>query len=80
MSGKMHLKEVWKGTSLPAPQVDRGLLMLPAPITISKGQTQDCFWPWMTHGSSSPWMAMVWPTALGQEHQLVIETPVGLWL
>jgi hypothetical protein len=24
-------------------------------------------------------MVMVWPTALGQEHQLVIKTPMGPW-
>jgi hypothetical protein len=34
----MHLNGVVEDVSLSAPQVDQGLLMLPAPTTISKGQ------------------------------------------
>jgi hypothetical protein len=65
----MYLKRVWNDASLPAPQIDQGLLMLSAPTTISKGQTQEWSWPWVIYGPSSPWMLMVWPTALEQEHQ-----------
>jgi hypothetical protein len=36
----MHFKKVWKDASLPAPQVDQELLMVPAPTTISEGQRQ----------------------------------------
>jgi hypothetical protein len=46
----MHIKKVWKDASLPTPQVDQELLMEPAPTTISKGQTQQWFWPWVIHG------------------------------
>jgi hypothetical protein len=51
--------------------------MLPVLTTISKGQTQEWSWPWVIYGLSLPWMVMVWPIALGQKHQLIIESPVG---
>jgi hypothetical protein len=33
----------------------------------------------MIYGPSLLWIVMVWPTTMGQEHQLTIETPVGPW-
>jgi hypothetical protein len=75
----MHLKGIWKDASLPALQIDQGLLMLSAPTTISKGQTQAWSRPWVINGPSSLWMVIVWPTAVGKKHLLVIETPVGPW-